>query len=518
MRVFALAVTFVTAFITVMWFTSSAASAQESQYTSAVSAQTISSIDTRRQILQTLLTRVQELRELLRIRRESSEALSQDRSQVLTNPQPTPPPKTSLKYVICDLKRSLAQREESITRQNYKQVINNLKNKVGCNGIRVGIDSKTGTYLATKIAPNSKPEGYTQLYYDVLKYARQQGLLVYANLLPEPDTAEYTKDTKRGMINRVTAYAKHFCPDFLGPFNENGGFNDHSDVVQTIKSKLPTSCTDPWGNTVRDMPIIGPDAGVVRGVDNIVRKESTFVSQVDIISSHNNAGGDNTKGEKIGSGDRSMIVEDWKRLRSLGGNKPVWASEAHFRWNAVPGEGENAGEQVGVKAIVDSRVVSGLVLYMAPKMFKSGTYELSLKGSNLVDGLCAAGWQRSCQSQNSATQEPTTVETGSSGAVTPTSVSPSSGGTSQTSPAADADISGSTEVAVGKVETWTVTSADANATFSIDWGDGRPNSREQKAGGAAWHAYWPQGVYIMTATVNYSDGTQDIVTQQVSVN
>ena len=82
----------------------------------------------------------------------------------------------------------------------------------------------------------------------------------------------------------------------------------------------------------------------------------------------------------------------------------------------VPFTGNHTGKQVGVKAVIDSGVISGLVLYMAPRFIDDtdgdGIYTLKSMAGILAQGLCAAGWDRSCPKVlgASTTREDTLIE------------------------------------------------------------------------------------------------------------
>ncbi|OGC83913.1 hypothetical protein A3D68_01220 [Candidatus Adlerbacteria bacterium RIFCSPHIGHO2_02_FULL_52_17] len=314
---------------------------------------------------------------------------------------------TPLKYLFCDIKRPVALREWNLSQSNYQQVIDAFKSELGCNGIRLGIDSKTLPGDTSKIAPDSTPEGYTKLYRDVFAYARQKNLLIYANMLPEGKSDVYTVASQSSMIDRVSAYTNYFCPDFLGPFNEDGHFTSHSSVVIGIKSRLTSSCTDPNGNSVSKAKIVGPDPSSRTQAINYLTSDPTLLGTLDIYSTHNNTGGVNTTGGGNNPYDTSVTVTEWQDFDSQVGSKPVWASEMAGLtssptggWDMVPFTGNHTGKQVGVKAVIDSGVISGLVLYMAPRFIDDtdgdGIYTLKSMAGILAQGLCAAGWDRSC--------------------------------------------------------------------------------------------------------------------------
>ena len=181
---------------------------------------------------------------------------------------------------------------------------------------------------------------------------------------------------------------------------------------------MSSSCTDPGGKVVRNIPIVAPNSKDIRRVKRLLnggthlgqpmQADPSLPSSVDIFSTQNNVGGPNAVGGGHEVGDRSMTEADWKELRTLGGNKPTWASEFAAGlgypptggWDVVPTAGDAQGMQTGVKAVIDSGVISGLVLYMAPRFIDDtdgdGIYTLKSMAGILTQGLCAAGWDRSC--------------------------------------------------------------------------------------------------------------------------
>lgn len=300
------------------------------------------------------------------------------------------PGKSKLEFLFCDIKRSVAQREGDFDSTNYKQYIDAFKNKLGCNGIRFPIDSKTDPDKVSSTAPNSKPESYTKLYRNAYSYARSQGLLIYANLLPEIGELEYNGKLDKWVDNTV-AYVNHFCPDFVGPMNENSGFDNPTLLVKNVGEKIKSTCVDPFGYKIKNIQIIGPDTGVATKAISLLKDHPNFVNFVDVVSSHNNNGGSNYARGGSDASDRSATAADWATLYAKGG-KPVWASEGPATWSAIPSSGTNKGKEVGIKAIMASKVVSGIVLYSAEKRINKNTFELTSEGKEVVDGLESYGW------------------------------------------------------------------------------------------------------------------------------
>jgi hypothetical protein len=297
---------------------------------------------------------------------------------------------SGLQYVICDVKRLLSGRQGNVDEASYRKLIDAFKFKLGCNGIRVHIDAGTPASAVAEVASASKRESYTKLYRDVFAYARSNGLVIYANLLPVPKTLEFGGDAKV-WGDTVSTYVNHFCPDFIGPFNENSKFGDHVTVVKTVRSRIKAQCQDPFGNTIQNIKIVGPDSTKIAAALRTLKREPGLADSLDIVTSHNNNGGRNSSKQNK-SADRSESAEDWQMLQNRAG-KPVWASEAASTWSSVPVKGQNQGKEVGLKAMVGSGAVSGVVLYLAASRLDTSTFELNDSGKAIVDGLKAAGWK-----------------------------------------------------------------------------------------------------------------------------
>jgi hypothetical protein len=296
----------------------------------------------------------------------------------------------SLKYLICDVKRNVAQLSNDSLRlreNNYRQVIDALKDQLGCNGIRLSIVASTAPADIDKIAPDSNPEGYTKLYRDVYRYARQQGLLIYVNvLLPSNKTHVFGYNIP-DWIAGVSAYANYFCPDFLGPFGETGAPYPaaYKDIIQSVRKNLTPACTDPFGNKRPAPPIEGPDAAWVAGTTAILNRDSGLAQELDIIGSHANVR------------ERSAVAGDWVTLSKTFG-KPVWDSEAENAWSFTSKTNPNKGQQVGLDTVLASNVVSGIVIYNAPFYLNEEhtngnlAYSLNRRGIDIAAGLQDAGW------------------------------------------------------------------------------------------------------------------------------
>ena len=309
---------------------------------------------------------------------------------------------TPLKYLFCDIKRPVAKRQWNLSQSNYRQVIDAFKSELGCNGIRFGIDSKTLSGDTSKIAPDSTPESYTQLYRDAYAYARQKNLLIYANMLPEKDVLNFGGDETL-WADTVVAYTNHFCPDFVGPFNEEGV--PRSGLMRNVAVKVKADLA----SSPCKAKLVGPDNGTTDGAARIMNTQyrTDFLSTFTIVSAHNNG----NYGQFPQFGVRVASKDDWLALDTAAGGHPVWASESGADWSVID---PATSKEYGVTAIVDSGVVSGLVLYMAPNMLEASgsTYTLATKGLEIAQGLCAAGWDRSCPKVlgASTTREDTLIE------------------------------------------------------------------------------------------------------------
>jgi hypothetical protein len=251
----------------------------------------------------------------------------------------------------------------------------------------MSISSSTSPGDVYKIAPASEPGGYTKLYREIYRIARQRGLLIYANvLLPVNGTHVFEYHIPE-WVAVVSAYGNYFCPDFLGPFGETGAPypSAYSVIVDGVRRNLTPKCTDPFVNS-RPAPLIeGPDAAWFEQTVAILNQNPGLARKLDIIGSHANVR------------ERSAITRDWiglyKRFR-----KPLWDSEAESFWSFVSDRGPHEGQEVGVKSVLASNVVSGIVIYDAPHFLQEQnvngtiTYTLAGIGVDMATGLHEAGW------------------------------------------------------------------------------------------------------------------------------
>ena len=293
-------------------------------------------------------------------------------------------------HVFCDIKRSLVGLQAGLTIENYTAIIDSFRLKVGCDGIRLNINSQTSAEASVDSNKWGK-ESYNDLYHKVYSYARSKNMLIYANLLPEPQALEFGGNADR-WISVVSGYANHFCPDFLGPFNENGKLDQHREISRAIQHRLKANCTDQFGTQIAKIVMVGPDSGSVKSLMKTMRREPGLEENFDIMSAHNNAGGANSP-VGVSREDRSSSREDWIMMRRSF-DKAIWASEIASGWDSFPVSGRNMGKNVGVQAAVTSGAVDAIVLYAAVSLLENGTYNLNPKGLAISEGLRASGWIR----------------------------------------------------------------------------------------------------------------------------
>jgi hypothetical protein len=255
------------------------------------------------------------------------------------------PYKNNLKYVFCDIKRPLAGIGDSITEQNYKVVLDSLKNKLGCNGIRTYIDMSINDPLA-----------YPPLYYTVHKYAQDNlKMAIYANPL---GTGNFKK-TNDEFANLVINYANTMKPKYLGPFNESGYSNkDYMDIADKVRAGLKYKAI-----------IIGPDQMHVAFGQNSLINNPEIKDRFDIISSHNAVD------------DQGATKDAWNLLVKTA-KKPVWATESPRPWSIL----NSQGVEVGNKAIAESDV-EALTIYRAFPMAIDQNGALTTFGKGIADGI-----------------------------------------------------------------------------------------------------------------------------------
>jgi len=256
----------------------------------------------------------------------------------------------NLDYVICDIKRPLAGlTDKSITADNYKTIIDGLKNKLQCNTIR--------TYIDLSIA---SPDGYSKLYKDVYRYAREIGLKIYANPLGTGRQGLSNSE----FVQLIDDYANYFQPDFLGPFNESGiQIPDMEDIAARVRSRLqyPTL-------------LVGPDTQKVENTINKINGPSELENFFDIVGSHN------------ADHDDNATVSAWQAL-SQEARRPIWASENPRHWSVK----NSQDEEIGVASVVGSNIpVNGLVIYLAFPNAITEDGVLTQTGQEIADGIGAS--------------------------------------------------------------------------------------------------------------------------------
>lgn len=273
-----------------------------------------------------------------------------------------------LEFVFGDLKRPLACQQGCVTLRNYKAIIDGLHNDLRCNGLRIGIDPQI-----------SNPRKYPAVYEAVLKYARSQGMHIYANPL---GTGHFGKEANQ-FADWVAAYANEFKPDFVGVFNEASFSNaDYVYITKRVRSKLNYT-----------PKLIGPDEMHLQFTLSGIQKNDALASVFDIIGSHNAAW------------DGSATESNWRALAKAAGGKQVWSTENPCRWNGVERVDMNLSQPIlrkpppstcatygGVKPILESGgPLQGLVVYLAFPDCVDASGKLTSKGRGIADGISRQG-------------------------------------------------------------------------------------------------------------------------------
>jgi hypothetical protein len=252
-----------------------------------------------------------------------------------------------LRWVFGDIKRSLAGLEGRITPTTLAPIIDGLRTRLGCNGLRVYIDPGL-----------SSPDDYPPLYRDAVAYAASQGLALYAN----PLGVGHAGRSPEEFAAFVADYANRFRPRFLGPFNESGfSAPEEVRVVAALRRRLAYRPT-----------LVGPDRMHVRDTISGLERAPGEADLFDVIGAHD------------AEHDEGATAWAWWRLGQLAGGRPVWATEDPRDWSsASPG-----GKEVGVKAVVESAgSVAGIVLYLAFPRCVDERGELTDKGRAIARGI-----------------------------------------------------------------------------------------------------------------------------------
>jgi hypothetical protein len=251
----------------------------------------------------------------------------------------------NLDYLVCDIKRPLAGLQGvPISTANYQAIISGLKSNLGCNALRVGID-----LTLTSAAQ------YPAIYSNVLAYARQLGLEIYANPL---GTGEYSL-TKDDFAARISTYAAVFAPHFLGPFNESGWSDDEAVYIANAVRQAFTY----------DAVLVGPDAQHVGNTAAMLSSSSAVAQSFDIVGSHNAVN------------DTGATAAAWTSLSQQAG-KSTWASENPRPWSFLTSN----NDEVGVKAVLGSPI-KGLVLYLAYPNYVDANGNLTAQGSQIASNV-----------------------------------------------------------------------------------------------------------------------------------
>ncbi len=252
----------------------------------------------------------------------------------------------NLNWVLGDIKLPVAGRKGQLDSDNYQAIIDGLKSHLHCNGLRLHIDLSI-----------EDPADYPQLYKLVIDYARAQSLVIYANPL---GTGKHGL-SKGQLVERVTRYANHFQPRFLGPFNESGY---QPVVMKQIAMQIRAGLN-------YDPQIVGPDCQHVRNNLTKIQNNPGMRAQFDIIGAHNAVK------------DNGATPWAWWKLRQVAG-KETWSTENPRPWSLT----NEDGLEVGVKAVIDTAgPISGLVLYLAYPGCVTEDGSLTDKGQAIVQGI-----------------------------------------------------------------------------------------------------------------------------------
>jgi hypothetical protein len=257
----------------------------------------------------------------------------------------------SLQWFIADLKTSFPEHKHysprsALTESNYVAVLAGLKSNVGVNGIRL------------PIFPSERDSSrYSQLYNDVVAYARSIGLAIYASPMSVGmgDFAGWSDDQYAAWL---ADYANRFKPEFLSPFNEPGVSDERMiGIVGRLRPLLTTHVL-----------LLGPDRQHVdKTVDDLARN-TAVAAMFDIVDSHN------------ANRDESATRSNWGELIRLE-SKPVWSSENPANWSA------GADPSLpGVADAVDAGV-QGLVIWSAKPSLVDDQGEPTQKAKEIADHL-----------------------------------------------------------------------------------------------------------------------------------
>jgi hypothetical protein len=247
-----------------------------------------------------------------------------------------------LKYVFGDVKQGLLGKG-GITEENAEAVVDGIYRDLQCNGLRVPIDVEAADSAAI-------PPAYVKL----LERAKRYDMVIYASSLDVglhdlPDD-EY--------IKKLVAFSNKYRPQYLSPFNEAGLTPErYVSIAAKVKAGLKYKAV-----------LVGPD------LQHLVACTKMFSrikggNPFGIIASHNAVN------------DKDATARNWDALAALAGKAPAWSSENPRAWSVLID-----GQEVGVKAVVDSRI-TGLVIYGAYPSCIDNRGRITQKGKEIAEGI-----------------------------------------------------------------------------------------------------------------------------------
>ena len=253
---------------------------------------------------------------------------------------------------VADLKTSFPEHElygpaTALTRTNYRAVLDGLARAAGVNGVRLPI-----------VPAYAGRADYPPLYADVYDYARSLGLLIYASPL-SVGTRAFSGWSDERYASWLAAYAAEFRPDVLSPFNE-AALDDRriAAIVAALRPRLAGS-----------MLLMGPDRQHVARTVQSLGRDPGVAALFDIVGSHN------------ADRDGSATADNWARLVTSAGGRPVWSSENPAGWARGQAEGLPGMDQ----AVAGG--VAGIVVWMAKPGLVDGTGRPTAKACEIAAHL-----------------------------------------------------------------------------------------------------------------------------------
>ncbi len=242
----------------------------------------------------------------------------------------------AVRHYIADLKTSFPEHTSysaatALTDINYRPVLAGLSRNVGVDGIRLPI---VVTYAGAS--------AYSELYRNIVAYARSIGLLIYASPLAV-GRAPFAGWSDDRYATWLATYAGTFRPDALSPFNEAG--MDEARMT-SIVTRLRAKLTVP-------LLLVGPDKQFVVSTLRDLDEHSGLAALFDIVGSHN------------ANSDITATAENWSHLvDKVPSDKPVWSSENPAGWTAGRVQGLPGLDQAvagGVQGLVIWKAKPSLV-------------------------------------------------------------------------------------------------------------------------------------------------------------